>query len=55
MGCIECDDSGYIVVPEHGCGGDERLCAEACPVPIQVACPRCGGATPEPATDKEPF
>jgi RecJ-like exonuclease len=49
--CPECDGAGQILVmhevPEHGCHGDEKLCATLCPVRGYVedyeVCPTCHG------------
>lgn len=45
--CPECGGHGYIsfTVAEHGCGGDERLCAQMCPVPAEgrEECGACEG------------
>lgn len=41
--CPQCGGDGYEVGMEHDCGGDDRLCASRCPIPVQVACGACGG------------
>jgi hypothetical protein len=41
--CKFCDGSGYNIVPEHGCGGDENICQSMCPVPAQIECEYCKG------------
>lgn len=53
--CSECGGHGWIRVPEHGCGGDERLCAEMCPEPVQVPCPSCREPVRPTPSDEEPF
>lgn len=41
--CPECQGDGWIIVPAHGCDGNERLCASICPVPEQEQCEFCRG------------
>lgn len=55
--CSECDGIGWVHVPEHGCNGNERACAETCPVPVQAPCPKCNNhERPRTRTsDEEPF
>jgi hypothetical protein len=50
MSCRECSGLGFIVIPEHACGGDERACESSCPVPNQAACPSCS-----PRPEREPL
>ena len=35
--CENCDGYIYdvIIVPRHGCGGDEDVCSRLCPIPVQ--------------------
>ena len=49
--CQTCGGSGELTwtetEPEHGCGGDDAVCARVCPVPVAVQmhaeCPDCKG------------
>lgn len=50
--CGPCGGQGGIEIPtpdgmDHGCGGDEKLCARMCPIPVQMPpqfqqCEYCG-------------
>ncbi len=41
--CPECKGTGYWTSAEHGCYGDESVCASTCPVPVQQPCDCCAG------------
>jgi DnaJ-class molecular chaperone len=41
--CGQCQGDGWIVVAEHACNGDERMCQSKCPVEAQEVCPSCDG------------
>jgi NTP pyrophosphatase (non-canonical NTP hydrolase) len=42
--CPNCGGSGGDTASEHGCKGDEAICAVTCPVPVAVQCEPCGGS-----------
>lgn len=50
VNCPNCEGHGYIEAvasrTEHGCGGDENLCARICPIQVQDVeqqrCEYCG-------------
>lgn len=39
--CLTCNSRGYIVVDNHACGGNERLCVSTCPIQERAQCPDC--------------
>lgn len=58
--CDECGDAGFVIVPGHACGGNDRLCPEICPEPqweqCPARCPNSGIITPASTDpDDEPF
>lgn len=53
--CLRCDGEGYVMEAEHGCAGDERSCAELCPVPVQRDCPSCRPVKVSSPSAEEPF
>lgn len=53
--CSECDGLGWVHVPGHGCNGDERLCAEMCPEPVQMPCPSCREPVRATTSSEDPF
>jgi hypothetical protein len=54
LDCPTCGGGTWVTEPQHGCNGNERICPQVCPVPVQVPCPDCSSAA-EPNDEEAPF